>query len=199
MAYAKINENGQLTYATIKNGALIVDGKMVFCTEDNYPKYGYYQVKNIAENPVARMGNVVLDEENSVILNYIGAPYVPEVSEVVPNVPTAHELRMMEIEGRLSNTEELIEAMERLIAANGVTEEDKAMAQARIALRDELGKVIQTEEGDGSMENPSKWTDGMAVEVGKWYKTPSDYLWEAIKDGTPSSETDNEYFDVVGL
>lgn len=193
MSYAKINENGQLTYATIKNGALIVDGKMVWCTEDNYSKYGYYRVRNVMED-----GEPTLDEENGVILNYIGAPYVPEVSDVVPNVPTAHELRMMDIEGRLSNTEELIEAMERLIAANGVTDDDKAMAQARIAMRDELGKVVQTEEGDGSIENPYKWID-QSVEVGKWYKTPSGYLWEAIKDGMPSSETDNEYFDVVGL
>lgn len=189
MAYAKINEQGQLTYATIKNGALIVDGKMVWCTEDNYPKYGYYPVRNIAENPIARMGNVVLDEEAGVILNYIGAHYEP----------IEYEKKQAEIRATLSNNEELIKAVERMVAANGATEEDKAMAQTRIALRDELGKVIQTEEGDGSMENPKKWNDGDTVVTGLWYKTPSDYLWEAIKDGVPSSETDNEYFDVVGL
>lgn len=121
MTYAKINENGQLTYATIKNGALIVNDKMVFAPKSEYQKYGYYPVKNIAENPIARMGNVVLDEENGVILNYIGAPYEP----------SEYEKKQAEIRATLSNNEELIKAVERMVAANGATEEDKAMAQAQ--------------------------------------------------------------------
>lgn len=64
---------------------------------------------------------------------------------------------------------------------------------------DELGKVMQTEGGNGTWQNPKKWKEGDAVVVGLWYKTPSDYIWEAIKNGTPESETDKVYFDVVGL
>lgn len=63
---------------------------------------------------------------------------------------------------------------------------------------DSLGKVIQTETGNGTIEDPIKgWTVGQKVEAGKWYLTSEGYLWEAIKSGNPSSETDNEYFDVV--
>lgn len=65
---------------------------------------------------------------------------------------------------------------------------------------DELGKVVQTTEGNGTMEDPIKgWSVGMDVEQGKWYLTTDGYLWEAIKSGKPSSTTDREYFDVVGL
>lgn len=65
---------------------------------------------------------------------------------------------------------------------------------------DELGKVIQTLEGNGTMENPFKgWKVGMSVEKGCWYLTESGYLWEALASGTPASETDRAFFDVVGL
>lgn len=65
---------------------------------------------------------------------------------------------------------------------------------------DELGKVIQTPEGNGTMEDPYKgWQVGQSVEAGKWYSTSDGYLWEAIKTGVPTSSTDREYFDVVGL
>lgn len=66
---------------------------------------------------------------------------------------------------------------------------------------DELGKVVQTEDGNGTMEDPIKnWSVGKPVISGLWYLTPVEgYLWEAIKDGVPTSETDREYFDVVGL
>lgn len=65
---------------------------------------------------------------------------------------------------------------------------------------DELGKVIQTPEGNGTMEDPYKnWKVGDSVEAGKWYNTTDGYLWEAIKSGVPASTVDKEYFDVVGL
>lgn len=65
---------------------------------------------------------------------------------------------------------------------------------------DELGKIVQTTEGNGTMEDPVKgWSVGMDVEQGKWYLTADGYLWEAIKSGKPASTTDREYFDVVGL
>ena len=72
--------------------------------------------------------------------------------------------------------------------------------------RDSLGKVIQTLEGNGSIENPYKgWKVGMSVEAGKWYYVddPNDpdnpYLWEAIKSGVPASAVDADYFDVVDI
>lgn len=65
---------------------------------------------------------------------------------------------------------------------------------------DELGKVVQTPEGNGTMEDPYKgWQVGKEVKAGKWYKTYDGYLWEAKKDGYPSSSIDYEYFDVVGV
>lgn len=66
---------------------------------------------------------------------------------------------------------------------------------------DAIGKVIQTEEGDGTAMNPIKtWKVGDAVVKGKWYLTPENgYIWLCIKSGTPTSETDKTYFDVVGL
>lgn len=65
---------------------------------------------------------------------------------------------------------------------------------------DELNKVIQTTDGTGTMQDPIKgWMVGMDVESGKWYLTDDGYLWEAINDGKPTSSTDREYFDVVGL
>ena len=64
---------------------------------------------------------------------------------------------------------------------------------------DGMGKVEQSLEGKGTAFDPYKgWKVGMSVEAGSWYETESGYLWEAIKTGTPKSETDREYFDVVG-
>lgn len=79
-------------------------------------------------------------------------------------------------------------------------EESEELIKAKLADIASLGKVIQTLEGDGSITNPFKgWSVGMTVELGKWYLTSEGYLWECIKSGTPTSETDSEYFDVVGL
>lgn len=62
---------------------------------------------------------------------------------------------------------------------------------------DSIGKVIQTPEGDGTMENPYKgWTVGQKVERGKWYLTNDGYLWEAKKTGYPSSSMDDKYWDI---
>lgn len=104
---------------------------------------------------------------------------------------------------KIKNTRALIAAIERIIAKYGVTEEDVQMANERIDIRnqiDELGKVIQTTTGNGSWQDAFKtWKEGMEVHVGEWWVTHDDYLWEAIKDGVPSSSTDREYWDVVGL
>lgn len=55
-----------------------------------------------------------------------------------------------------------------------------------------------------SYQNPREWHNGDYVNHGLWYSAYQDedsepYLWECIKDGYPSSATDAEYFDVVGL
>lgn len=83
---------------------------------------------------------------------------------------------------------------------NGKETEGWSKAVAIVNEIDELGKVVQTTEGNGTMEDPIKgWSVGMDVEQGKWYLTADGYLWEAIKSGKPASTTDREYFDVVGL
>lgn len=108
-------------------------------------------------------------------------------------------VRMAEIRRTLSDDAVMIEAIERMVAQNGVTEDDRNAARVRVALRDELGKLVQTVEGDGSDMNPYKWAEGDAVVAGMWYRCPGGYIWEAVKNGVPTSEVDREYFDVVGI
>lgn len=50
----------------------------------------------------------------------------------------------------------------------------------------------------GDYLNPIPYTDGMKVENGKWYSNDEGYIWECIKDGTPTDFGDKEYFDIVG-
>lgn len=67
---------------------------------------------------------------------------------------------------------------------------------------DELGKIVQTTEGTGTEYDPYKyWSEGMSVEEGKWYQChdAEGYIWQAIKSGVPASDTDAEYFEVVGV
>lgn len=74
------------------------------------------------------------------------------------------------------------------------------IVEERDYLRDELGKLKQTSTGTGDPFDPIKfWKDGMKVERGKWYQCydKDGYIWEAIKTGIPSSDTDREFFDVV--
>lgn len=49
---------------------------------------------------------------------------------------------------------------------------------------------------DGSYLHPFTYTDGMEVAAGMFY-TDGEDIWEAIKDGTPSSFADEEYFDII--
>lgn len=56
---------------------------------------------------------------------------------------------------------------------------------------------IETEENDGSdYTKPITYKVGMEVTKGLWY-TDGDNVWEALKDGTPLSFADTEYFDIV--
>lgn len=63
---------------------------------------------------------------------------------------------------------------------------------------DELGKVIQTEEGDGSAFNPYKyWNPGVEVHQGEWWYTHDGYLWEAKADGVPTDSLDSNYWNII--
>lgn len=100
---------------------------------------------------------------------------------------------------RMKETEEeFLREVENMLAESG-----SEIAKKRKNIRnkiDKLGKVMQTEDGNGTMENPYKgWKVGDKVKKGMWYLTEDGYLWEAIRSGTPTSTTDDEYFDVVGL
>ncbi len=121
----------------------------------------------------------------------------------VVNEPTAQEIQAAEYHEALASSQDrMLELMEDYFAANG-SGEIQQLAAERKQIRyqlDELGKIMQTPEGDGSAFNPFKtWRAGMAVKEGEWWQTESGYIWEAIKDGVPSGELDSEYFDVVGV
>lgn len=73
--------------------------------------------------------------------------------------------------------------------------------EERDYLRDQLGKIQQTAAGAGTPFDPIKyWQQGMIVERGKWYQcyNKDGHIWEAIKSGIPVSDTDREFFDVIG-
>lgn len=108
--------------------------------------------------------------------------------------------KIAELEANLENSEkDLIKAIEQYLAANAEGEV-KELAEQRISMRnqiDSLGKVVQTAQGNGSMQDPYKvWKVGMTVKSGDWWMTDDGYLWQAKKDGVPSSSTDAEYWDI---
>ena len=115
-------------------------------------------------------------------------------------IPTSEEeFRELKIQADLAKTQDdFLKEVE-----NYLIEQGNEVALKRQAIRaqfDKIGKIVQTLEGDGTAFNPYKnWEVGMTVEEGCWYSTTDGYLWEAIKSGTPTSTTDSEYFDVVGL
>lgn len=179
MEYGKLVD-GRVVYVRInkieKDGAIIYNPSEVMLNS-----VGIYRVVKVAEDGV----NTI---EDGVIKCYIGKP-------VQKNEGMS---RMNDVNARLEDMTELTAALERLIASHGVTEDDKTMAQERIALRDELGKTVQTAEGDGTDMNPFKyWSEGVYANEGEWWMTDDGYIWEVIKSGVPSSSTDKEYFDVV--
>lgn len=111
----------------------------------------------------------------------------------------AERFKVELLDFQLKKTEnEFLKEMEDYLAEKG-----SAMAKKRKELRNKvnkLGKVEQTVEGNGTMEDPIKnWKVGEKVEKGMWYLTEDGYLWECIKNGIPTSTTDKKYFDVVGL
>lgn len=54
---------------------------------------------------------------------------------------------------------------------------------------------VKTE--SGTYIDPIVYTDGMEVEIDKWY-TDGDNIWECIQSGVPNSFEDREYFDIIG-
>lgn len=135
-------------------------------------------------------GKVIIRKDNGEIIG--NAIWVSD-NDSIDNYAESDEPKHVLREELGKELEELGKELEDLRAAWN----DKDRLAARI---DEIGKVVQTIEGDGSMKDPYKgWKVGMDVEQGKWYLTDDGYLWEAVKSGKPSSTTDNEYFDVVGV
>ena len=55
---------------------------------------------------------------------------------------------------------------------------------------------IETVNDGTDYTKPITYKVGMSVEKGLWYTDGSD-VWEALKDGTPLSFADTEYFDIV--
>lgn len=180
MEYGKLI-NGQITYVNVKS--VIIEGMRIFNPSDEIlATVGIYPINNI---PLDGEDTT----ENGIINHFIGRPIETDESK----------LKINYINNVLQDTSELIKALEKIIAVQGITEEDRNMALQRIQLRDELGKIVITEEGDGSDMNPYKWTEGKQVISGNWYITPSKYIWLAINDGFPDNETDTKYFEIVGL
>lgn len=118
----------------------------------------------------------------------------------IVNEPSEDDMQRAEYEQMLEESrEKLLALMESYFAENG-SGELQEVASERVAIRaslDSLGKIVQTE-GDGTAFNPFKtWTSGTAVKVGEWWQTDDGYIWEAKKDGVPTSSTDSEYWDIV--
>lgn len=65
-----------------------------------------------------------------------------------------------------------------------------------VEVKREYVKNEEYQEPDGDYLNPIPFQDGIEVVSGKFY-TDSEDIWEAIKDGHPSSFADTEYFDIV--
>lgn len=76
--------------------------------------------------------------------------------------------------------------------ANLIAEDRRQMD----ALEEEHGEDAPNIEEGGTMDNPINFSIGDEVVSGLWYLTDEGYFWEAKKSGTPSSETDEEYFDI---
>ena len=56
-------------------------------------------------------------------------------------------------------------------------------------------EVVKEEMPIGDYVNPIPFTEGMTVEVGKFYKFADDNIWECIKSGNGSYTS--EYFDII--
>lgn len=140
---------------------------------------GYYSHIKAHEGKLLSVGNILTREIYFPSNANVGE--IKEVSEIVLLTPEEQLKKFDDMQSLVTNYEELKNTVAEL--------------QARI---NELGKIEQTDEGDGSDMNPYKWKEGDYVENGKWYKTPN-YIWEAIASGYPTSETDTNYFDVVGI
>lgn len=179
--YGKIENNTIKHFAPYKGGLKVDNTIVINATEAQYNQQGWYRIENIAEDGVPTL-------EGNIIKNYIGKPYVP----------TEKEVKTKKIDSLKNNIGTYLYDIVQKMQGNKT--EGWKKVQSIINEIDELGKVVQTLEGNGSMENPFKgWKVGMPVEEGMWYLTEGGYLWEAIKSGTPTSELDKEYFDVIGV
>lgn len=184
MAYGKLVD-GQIVYVSANK--VEKDGFVIYNpSEDVLNSVGIYKVKNVAydgENHV----------ENGLLLNYIGKPYEP----------TESEIKKQQIEEELQDTSKLTEALERMIAENGATPEDREMAKQRILKRDELGKLVAEDMPSGTYLNPVAWVSGMQIKaytIEDYFTGDGFYQYEGeikrcIKSGAPTSWSDTEYWE----
>lgn len=77
----------------------------------------------------------------------------------------------------------------------------KQKAQEYVGLKEQydgVGKVVEGTQPAGDYLNPIPYTNGMTVEVGKFYYTDDkDLPHEAMRNGVPAGFNDKEYFDFV--
>lgn len=121
MMYGKL-VNGKVAY--VPSNKVEIGGMVIFNpSESLLNKAGIYKVKDIEGEGT----NIV---KNNLLYNYIGTRVELPKGRIIEDY-----------QGSLDDTSDLIQALERLIAANGVTEADRKMAAKRIELRDKLGKT----------------------------------------------------------
>lgn len=101
---------------------------------------------------------------------------------------------LLELTNKLKSIKEVVSNQNYIINDYESKMNDIEFLKRRV---DELGKLVQSESGDAY--DPITWNEGDEVIAGLWYKTQSGYIWEAKSDGVPSSETDSDYFDIVGI
>lgn len=172
--YGKLINGDVVRYDASK---LEKDGYIVFNPSENtLNQNGIYRIEKIEDN-----GENIL--EGNIIKEYIG----------LPNIENDNNGRSLMSSFDLSDVSELAEALERIIAQSGVTEEDREMAKSRIAMREEIENFNKN-----SFDNPYKyWVENKAVIEGEWWQCFNDEgkVLMAIKTGIPSSDEDNEYWN----
>ena len=123
-----------------------------------------------------------------------------QLNQIVSAIQTkkeTYETQITDLQTNVTELEATITEKDTIITGYEDKWNDVEQLQLRV---DELGKIVQTTTGTGTAFDPYKyWTAGTTVHVGEWWQCTDEngYIWEAIKDGVPSSDTDTEYWDVI--
>ena len=116
----------------------------------------------------------------------------------------AHLAYVKKIEEERKQQELLNEAQNELLKLVSVDYEEsdkEGFKWKLIKIGDVVVQKVYVEDdtplNDGSeYTKPITYKDGMSVEKGLWY-TNGTNIWECIKEGTPTSFSDREYFDII--